>query len=580
MTPCTGDHGAEDLASEILGEVEDAEDHKETSSECCLESPRRSSFSKVSLGLGSGVSAFRPSIRETCSTLQRGSTEAIEVERCGTVGSVALDDSSAYRRLSYRSISARALSAAAVALHSSSLPMTGSMASAPARVQPHELAAALQEAVRMLAPCVSKNKFVKSRSNVSGFDCIFAGYHVVAMRAVRKHFGILEDEFLQSVCDTPLRGGGRQRSGKSGAWFWFSSDNRYVVKYITRSERQSLSSLLARYLRHIRSRNRTYLPVLCGAFKVACRGMEARLLIMNNVFHGAEHCDDRFDLKGTTEDRFVRGISACDTGKDLNFGDRKIHIPGPIREELAEAICSDVDWLSHMGIMDYSLLLGISKIKTPIRSSVHDATKLSPFDGWEGGLLSLSSEEGCCVLYMGFIDILQMYTVKKKAAHCVKKWTVGCVREIDTEPPSYYAARIKQYLLKKLRAVDMEEMVDVAQTFQLQSHIATCGLAWPVSADGWRSTVDPQRGKAAAGGTTRRKPGPGDPEGRKNGNAGRRKLAGWDSDIEACMPEVCVEAPLGAIGTEEERGSQWPVLFGAPVCQPASDDACELDCDW
>mmetsp|Transcript_49983 Transcript_49983/g.109240 ORF Transcript_49983/g.109240 Transcript_49983/m.109240 type:complete len:502 (-) Transcript_49983:217-1722(-) len=337
-----------------------------------------------------------------------------------------------------------------------------------------ELCAAIQEALRVFVPSSSKKKFVKCRSFIMERSWTFAGYHVNTMSSVRQHFGLSNDDFRQSVVDAPLRMVGQMRSGKSGALFWISADDKFIIKQITRSERKALSAVINRYAAYIKRGGKTLLPVICAAFKVACDGQDTRLMVMNNVFDAPLPLDQRFDLKGTTEHRYVRGLREDATGKDRNFGDRSIHVPAFAKELLLSVICSDIEWLRSVGIMDYSLLLGIRFFKVdeqlPDPSACRPTTVHPRFQECQNGLLSYSLEEGCCVLYMGFIDILQMYTLKKKAARAIKKHTIGCIREIDTEPPSYYAARIERYLTSKVAAVDPPVMARVMAHFGRTPH--------------------------------------------------------------------------------------------------------------
>mmetsp|Transcript_70782 Transcript_70782/g.188811 ORF Transcript_70782/g.188811 Transcript_70782/m.188811 type:complete len:353 (-) Transcript_70782:657-1715(-) len=222
-----------------------------------------------------------------------------------------------------------------------------------------ELCAAIQEALRIFVPSSSKKKFFKCRSLIMERSWTFAGYHVNTMSAVRQHFGLSNDDFRQSVVDVPLRMVGQMRSGKSGAMFWIAGDNKFVIKQITRSERKALSAIINRYALYIKRGGKTLLPVICAAFKVACDGQETRLMVMNNVFDAPLPIDQRFDLKGTTEHRYVRGLREDATGKDRNFGDRSIHVPAFAQELLLSVMRSDIEWLRSVGIMDYSLLLGI-----------------------------------------------------------------------------------------------------------------------------------------------------------------------------------------------------------------------------
>jgi hypothetical protein len=79
-----------------------------------------------------------------------------------------------------------------------------------------------------------------------------------------------------------------------------------------------------------------------------------------------------------------------------------------------------------------------------------------PFEVIEGGLPAMLCHEGSVpsVVYLGLIDILQQYTLKKKVAHWLKKSTIGCCHEIDTEPPDYYKERFVRYFRERILEIE------------------------------------------------------------------------------------------------------------------------------
>ena len=77
-----------------------------------------------------------------------------------------------------------------------------------------------------------------------------------------------------------------------------------------------------------------------------------------------------FDLKGSTGDRLVKGMTGTSTTlKDVNFmialeaSPRFIDLEEWDRKRLLGIVKKDVDFLSSLGFMDYSLLIGIEKLK-------------------------------------------------------------------------------------------------------------------------------------------------------------------------------------------------------------------------
>ena len=75
--------------------------------------------------------------------------------------------------------------------------------------------------------------------------------------------------------------------------------------------------------------------------------------------------------------------------KDLNLGQRHVWLPGDVKADLAKQIEVDTWFLERNNIMDYSLLLGISKpLKTPPKSRTQTETgeRLSRWERDGGGI--------------------------------------------------------------------------------------------------------------------------------------------------------------------------------------------------
>mmetsp|Transcript_65972 Transcript_65972/g.185691 ORF Transcript_65972/g.185691 Transcript_65972/m.185691 type:complete len:118 (-) Transcript_65972:77-430(-) len=94
--------------------------------------------------------------------------------------------------------------------------------------------------------------------------------------------------------------------------------------------------------------------------------------------------------------------------------------------------------------MDYSLLVGIS----PENGTTAANCGSSCYGGQLRTDASTSAAESTSprIFRMGIIDYLQRWTPKKVAAHWLKKLTIGCTQEIDTEPPTVYCKRFAKHL--------------------------------------------------------------------------------------------------------------------------------------
>ena len=391
-------------------------------------------------------------------------------------------------------------------------------------------------------------------------------------QVLRSLAGISSDDFATSICDADLSGGYSECSGKSGSLFWYSADRKYIMKSISAEEATLLNGICSSYLRYVGAHPHSLLCKFYGMYKITTtvaapsyiRGEKrasrvrsntvrtTRFVIMNNVFHTADNTAgfEKFDLKGTTEDRFVKLINGNEVLKDINFLNRRITLPENIADCLSRVIQEDCEFLLRHGIMDYSLIVGVKqsnnrstleRLGAPVGSEVHEwmaagetrrrtfhdklnaqltaaksaAVKaahsvqklLSPsgslrtsvvvdeqrasrlaginevdeeatppaeemesppahdspvpsvFSSFDGGVAGLDeSVSKGVVYYMGIIDILQQYTVKKKLAHLIKKCTIGCCHEIDTVAPEYYKARFVRYVAGKVKGVEEEDV--------------------------------------------------------------------------------------------------------------------------
>mmetsp|Transcript_108215 Transcript_108215/g.338510 ORF Transcript_108215/g.338510 Transcript_108215/m.338510 type:complete len:375 (+) Transcript_108215:1-1125(+) len=275
----------------------------------------------------------------------------------------------------------------------------------------------------------------------------------------QQQLGISEASYLASFSE--LHGGATQDAGKSGSLFWFTSDGRYILKSATEAEAARLLELLPRYIAHFQEATGAgrlcLLSRFLGLYRLhAGKGEALQLLAMVNVLAGRPQ--DVYDLKGTTEDRFVTPGDGR-VLKDLNLDGRRVALPLAQADAVAVAIQEDTAFLESEDLMDYSLLLGVYGAR-----GVPPTPPLPAFGfSFDGARLVSEEEEDDessgqeaqpMAIRIGIIDLLTGWTTKKKLAHYLKKPTIGCCREIDTEPPDYYRDRFVSYMEDKLTQAD------------------------------------------------------------------------------------------------------------------------------
>ena len=155
--------------------------------------------------------------------------------------------------------------------------------------------------------------------------------------------------------------------GKSGSFFYFSYDFRYIIKTVTSEEEKFLRKIAYRYYNHMKKNPSSLIVRFFGLHKVrlAPEQRYISVVVMENVFYNRHQLKIHYtyDLKGSTVGRRAlkggrtRDMHHC-TLKDLDL-DHPIVIGPEAKAQLMEQLQQDVEFLTQSGIMDYSLLLGI-----------------------------------------------------------------------------------------------------------------------------------------------------------------------------------------------------------------------------
>ncbi|OCH85483.1 SAICAR synthase-like protein [Obba rivulosa] len=169
--------------------------------------------------------------------------------------------------------------------------------------------------------------------------------------------------------------------GKSGSFFYFSRDYRFIIKTIRHSEHKFLLSILPQYYSHVKNNPHTLLSRFYGLHRVKLpHGRKIHFVIMNNLFPAHKDIHETYDLKGSTEGREYPEDKAAQNPravlKDLNWIHRgkKLELGPEKRALLTEQIRRDSELLKQLRVMDYSLLVGIHNMQRGNRDNVRSNT--------------------------------------------------------------------------------------------------------------------------------------------------------------------------------------------------------------
>ncbi|KAI4161040.1 MAG: hypothetical protein LQ342_005203 [Letrouitia transgressa] len=212
------------------------------------------------------------------------------------------------------------------------------------------------------------------------YDFKFKDYAPWVFRHIRARFKLDPADYLVSLTSKYILSE-LGSPGKSGSFFYFSRDYKYIIKTIHHAEHKILRKILREYYAHIERHPNTLLSQFYGLHRVKIPyGRKIHFVVMNNLFPPHRDIHQTFDLKGSTvgrdfkEEDLERNPRA--TLKDLNWLRRNYHFEfGPSKKKLfVEQMKRDVELLQRLQIMDYSLLVGIHDLSRGNEENLRDRT--------------------------------------------------------------------------------------------------------------------------------------------------------------------------------------------------------------
>lgn len=327
----------------------------------------------------------------------------------------------------------------------------------------------------------------------------FTDYSPKRFAKIRKLSGISNEMYQRSFATTTMPD---FSGGRSGAFVYFSSDHRYIVKTCTPYELETLLNLLPEYdaylTREYRKKRNSLLTRYLGAHRIVMYDIPLYFLVMKNICF--EKVDEKYDLKGSWISRHgskkkkdpalsrpKKGSAEEQTVVPL-FLDNDIQNAFLLKPEDAVQVASQLDrdtkflqrkyfvcvyWVYHyvstwllqgpllyyvscgyyvgFNIMDYSLLVGVKRKLFVLNNNSHSPS-------FEGGVVShlpplcpdihevqAAAVEGPGIFYIGLIDLLQEWNWAKWFEHITKVYFARKDgRGISAVEPNYYRNRFMQ----------------------------------------------------------------------------------------------------------------------------------------
>lgn len=336
-------------------------------------------------------------------------------------------------------------------------------------------------------------------SILTHYEFKFKDYAPKVFKALRKIFGLDEKDYLESLTSKYILN--EQNSpGKSGSFFYYSGDYKYIIKTIHHVEHTHLRKSLQKYYNYVKDNPNTLICQFYGVhrvqlpitFKNGIKNKKVYFIVMNNVFPPELHIDTTFDLKGSLWGRYTNipdhlhprnknkheDINKQTNGdriilKDLNWLEQKVklNLNDTAKNLFLKQLKKDLDLLGRLNTMDYSLLIGIHYIgrsddnltdfhdnyfqeidKNVIRDFLKKGKpKDLPrnlFTHFNGGILSddLSPEGDQLIYFVGIIDCLTNYSIIKRLETFWRG--INHKREVVSSiPPKQYGDRLYTFIV-------------------------------------------------------------------------------------------------------------------------------------
>jgi len=194
----------------------------------------------------------------------------------------------------------------------------------------------------------------------------FKVYSPMAFSYLRRMFGVCESDFINSLC-------GKANfiefisNAKSGQFFFYSLDGKYMVKTMSDEESKFLRRILPHYFRHCAQYANSMLPRFMGMYRVKLYHVKKNVtfLVMSSVYGcGEKEKHKQYDLKGSVLGRQAKPGEVVLKDNDIRSrqDENAFYLDPRLRDQMKQQLLHDMDFFRANKIMDYSMLVGVHEI--------------------------------------------------------------------------------------------------------------------------------------------------------------------------------------------------------------------------
>ena len=263
-----------------------------------------------------------------------------------------------------------------------------------------------------------------------------------------------------------------ESTGKSGSFFFFSHDRKFIIKTMFQEELYIMMENLPTYFEYIFANPKSLIARIYGVFQVQMEGIvPVNLLIMANTIQNwsQDNCISKvYDLKGSYIHRMV-SINEKQTLKDRNLlsvkqkrRNHKIHgllqfdIKNDIKH-IRSTLAKDNAFLQGLGFLDYSLLLAVEKVKHPdpfSKIEIPTDIEVETIEDQQRASKNrhrFASSCGNYVYHIAIIDYITQFSISKRVESYYKVHIKNQKAElVSCVHPDLYGRRFIDFMTKEV----------------------------------------------------------------------------------------------------------------------------------
>ena len=297
----------------------------------------------------------------------------------------------------------------------------------------------------------------------NGEDAFITEYFADKFDELRKDDGITDDIMIKSF--SPIKNKSAidkmgESKGKSGSFFFYSHDRKFIIKTITNEEKETMDKILIDYYLYIKQHDNTLITKIYGIYTVVIKNASSvNVILMQNLFGCSPiHIQRMFDLKGSSVQRKTKNVQKWRKDqvlKDMDYQwlthvERKlINFNLEDIQEIKKNMENDINFYKRLLLMDYSLLFIIIDYPNKIDPDYKQIVELLEDPKYKGHVYESNKKD--FIYIIGIIDYLQIYNFRKKIETFLKGIYFGKEKNmISCVEPDYYGERFRNFMIKNV----------------------------------------------------------------------------------------------------------------------------------